>query len=74
MNPSASASPLPVPGQHLPALRQDRAMTAEELRGLVEIHEPDGAPRRLERSDGLYGEPLLPGFRLPVGDIFGLTP
>ena len=43
-------------------------------RVLVEIHEPDGAPRRLERSDVLDGEPLFPGFRLPVTDIFGLTP
>lgn len=43
-------------------------------RTVVEIHEPDGAPRRLERSDVLEGEPLFPGFRLPVTDIFGLTP
>ena len=43
-------------------------------RVVVEIHEPDGAPRRLERSDMLDGEPLFPGFRLPVTDIFGLTP
>ncbi|MCY4120676.1 MAG: Uma2 family endonuclease [Acidobacteria bacterium] len=43
-------------------------------RTMVEIHGPDGAPRRLERSDVLEGEPLFPGFRLPVTDIFGLTP
>lgn len=41
---------------------------------LVEIHQPDSAPRRLERSDVLDGEPLFPGFRLPVTDIFGLAP
>ena len=41
---------------------------------VVEIHEPDGTPRRLERTDVLEGEPLFPGFRLPVTDIFGLTP
>ena len=41
---------------------------------VVEIHEPDGAPRRLEGSDVLDGEPLFPGFRLPLTDIFGLTP
>ena len=31
-------------------------------------------PRRLERSDVLDGEPLFPGFRLPVTDIFEFTP
>ena len=41
---------------------------------VVEIHDPDGAPRRLGGSDVLEGEPLFPGFRLPVADIFGLTP
>lgn len=41
---------------------------------VVEIHEPDGAPRRLRGSDVLEGEPLFPGFRLPVADIFRLTP
>jgi len=41
---------------------------------MVEIREPDGAPRRLEGSDVLDGEPLFPGFRLPVTDIFGFTP
>jgi len=43
-------------------------------RVMVEIREPDGAPRRLEGSDVLDGEPLFPGFRLPVTDIFGFTP
>ena len=41
---------------------------------LVEIHEPDSPPRRLEGSDVLDGEPLFPGFRLPVTDIFEFTP
>jgi len=41
---------------------------------VVEIHELEGTPRRLERSDVLEGEPLFPGFRLPVTDIFGLAP
>lgn len=39
----------------------------------VTIHEPDGTPRRLEGSGVLQGEPLFPGFRLPLTDIFGLT-
>lgn len=41
---------------------------------LVEIHEPDSPPRRLEGADVLDGEPLFPGFRLPITDIFGRTP
>ena len=43
-------------------------------RTTVTIHEPDVTPRRLEGSDVLDGEPLFPGFRLPLTDIFGLTP
>ncbi len=43
-------------------------------RVVVEIHAPDGTLRRLDGSDVLDGEPLFPGFRLPVADIFGLTP
>ena len=43
-------------------------------RVVVEIHEPDGASRRLERPDVLKGQQLFPGFRLPVADIFGFTP
>lgn len=47
---------------------------ADPKRLTVTIHGPDGTPRRLEGSDVLEGEPLFPGFRLPVADIFGLTP
>lgn len=36
----------------------------------ITIHEPGRAPRRLTRKDTLDGEPLLPGFRLPVASIF----
>ena len=43
-------------------------------RATVTIHEPDGTPRRLAGSDALDGEPLFPGFRLPVTDIFGFAP
>ena len=43
-------------------------------RATVTIHAPDGTPRRLAGSDVLEGEPWFPGFRLPVPDIFGLTP
>lgn len=88
MNPSAPASSLPLPGQRLPAPQRDRAMTAafwlaagtwlvwvvDPKRELVEIQEPDATPWRLAGSDVLDGEPLFPGFRLPVTDIFGLTP
>lgn len=47
---------------------------ADPKRLVVEVHEPDGAPRRLTESDVLEGEPLFPGFRLPVADIFLFTP
>ncbi len=36
----------------------------------VTIHEAGRAPRRLGASDTLDGAPLLPGFRLPVADLF----
>jgi Uma2 family endonuclease len=38
----------------------------------VTIHLPHRTPRRLAESDGLDGAPLLPGFRLPVQEIFAL--
>lgn len=38
----------------------------------VAIHLPRRAPRRLEQADVLEGAPLLPGFRLPVVEIFAL--
>ena len=34
------------------------------------IHLPRGTPRRLAERDTLDGGPLLPGFRLPVVDVF----
>lgn len=34
------------------------------------IHEPGRAPRRLTGKDTLDGEPLLPGFHLPVASVF----
>ena len=34
------------------------------------IHEPGRAPRRLTGKDKLDGEPLLPGFHLPVASVF----
>ena len=36
----------------------------------VTIHLPHRTPRRLAESDTLDGAPLLPGFRLPVVNIF----
>ena len=36
----------------------------------VTIHEHHEAPRRLGESDTLDGAPLLPGFRVPVAEIF----
>ena len=38
----------------------------------VTVHELDHAPRRLAAADTLDGAPLLPGFHLPVGDVFAL--
>ncbi len=46
----------------------------EPRRATVTIHGPDGGPRRLAGSDVLDGEPLFPGFRLPLADILGLAP
>ncbi len=36
----------------------------------ITIHEPGRTPRRLTEKNTLDGAPLLPGFRLPVADIF----
>ena len=36
----------------------------------VTIHEPGAAPRRLAASDVVDGGTLVPGFRLPVADVF----
>ena len=41
-------------------------------RASVAIHEPGCAVRRLGESDTLDGAPLLPGFSLPVREIFAL--
>ncbi|MDE2906117.1 MAG: hypothetical protein OXQ28_08530 [Acidobacteriota bacterium] len=38
----------------------------------VVIHEPGRAVRRLGESETLDGAPLLPGFSLPVREIFAL--
>ena len=38
----------------------------------VTVHQRDRAPRRLTAGDTLDGAPLLPGFRLPVDDVFTL--
>ena len=38
----------------------------------VTIHLPHRTPRRLAEPDTLDGAPLLPGFRLPVREIFAL--
>ena len=38
----------------------------------VTVHEPGRTARRRGKSDVLDGGPLLPGFRLPVADIFAL--
>lgn len=50
-------------------------MTAEELFRLPDhgLGVVCGA-EQLDGSDVLDGEPLFPGFRLPVADILGLTP
>jgi len=39
----------------------------------VTIHLPGSVPRRLSKGDTLDGAPVLPGFRLPVAEIFGPT-
>ena len=36
----------------------------------VTVHLPGQAARRLEAGDTLDGAPLLPGFRLPVAEVF----
>ena len=46
----------------------------DSKRAEITIHEPDGLPRRLAGSDVLDGEPLFPGFRLPVTDILQPAP
>ena len=38
--------------------------------GTVTIHEPGAPTRLLSTTDVLDGAPLLPGFRLPIADIF----
>ena len=38
----------------------------------VTVHEPGRPARRLGASDVLDGAPLLPGFQLPVADLFAL--
>ena len=40
----------------------------------ITIHEPGRTPRRLTEKNTLDGAPLLPGFRLPVADIFAVAP
>ena len=88
MNPGTSASPRPVevtsPGDTRREVADKVASwlaagtrlvwVVDVRRATVTIHEPDGTPRRLAGSDALDGEPLLPGFRLPVTDIFGFAP
>ena len=39
----------------------------------VTVQGPDRAPRRLAGSGVLDGEPLFPGFRLPVADVFAFA-
>jgi Uma2 family endonuclease len=39
-------------------------------RRLVRVHAPGRAPQDLSEGDALDGEDVLPGFRLPVDDIF----
>ena len=36
------------------------------------VREPGQPPRRLGASDVLDAAPLLPGFQLPVADVFAL--
>ena len=45
---------------------------ADPLDASLTIHQGDRAPRRLTPADTLDGTPLLPGFRLPVSDVFTL--
>ena len=40
----------------------------------VEIYSPDVAPQTLDNSDTLNGGDILPGFTLPVKDIFPAQP
>ena len=37
---------------------------------LLELHVPDAAPRTLRGADLIDGGAVLPGFRLPLGDLF----
>lgn len=39
-------------------------------RRTVTVHRPDREPERLAGSDVLDGGPVLPGFRLPLSEIF----
>jgi hypothetical protein len=36
----------------------------------VYVYQIDGSVRRLQESQDLTGEPVLPGFRCRVGDMF----
>jgi Uma2 family endonuclease len=44
-----------------------------ETRSIM-VHRPDGTGLRLEEGDELSGETVLPGFRVPVQDIFPPIP
>ncbi|MBX6312105.1 MAG: Uma2 family endonuclease [Isosphaeraceae bacterium] len=40
-------------------------------RRVIEVHRPGQAPERLPADGTLSGEPVLPGFRLGVAEVFG---
>lgn len=39
-------------------------------RGLADVYEPAGVARHLTRADTLDGGPVLPGFTLPLAELF----
>jgi Uma2 family endonuclease len=43
----------------------------DPYRRIVEEYRPGQTPRTLKESDILDGDPVLPGFRLPVVEVFG---
>ncbi|MGL6096173.1 MAG: Uma2 family endonuclease [Fimbriiglobus sp.] len=40
----------------------------------VHVYAPDGTARRLTIADELFGDPVIPGFRVAVADLFPFPP
>jgi len=43
----------------------------DPYRESITVYRPDQPPTRLVAGEVLEGEPVLPGFRLPVAEVFG---